>query len=185
MTKKETQLEKTEEREVFRLSEADSHFKYEVSKIPGAEKLMLCFQCGTCTADCPVARFSGSYRPIQILRMAQLGMKERVLSSDDIWLCATCFTCTDRCPQGVEFASVLRALRNMAVEEGIIPPGFKEIASIVLKTGLANEITKLRLKKREEAGLPPLPGSNPERMTKLADIVGFSKLIEKKETKNV
>jgi len=30
-------------------------FKHELKKFPGAEKIMLCFQCGTCTSDCPVA----------------------------------------------------------------------------------------------------------------------------------
>jgi len=177
---KEKQKEENEQTTVIKMRETDLHFKYELSKIPGAEKLMLCFQCGTCTADCPVARFNGSYRPIRILRMALLGMKDRVLSSDDIWLCATCFTCTDRCPQGVEFASVLRVLRNMAVKEGIIPPGFREIASNVLETGLANRVARLQLKKREMSGLPPIPNTNPQRVAKLAEVVGFSKIMERR-----
>ena len=185
MTKKEIESENDEKMEILRLSEADLHFKYELSKVPGAEKLMLCFQCGTCTADCPVARFSGSYRPIRILRMAELGMKKEVLSSDDIWLCAACYMCTDRCPQGVEFASIMRALRNMAVTEGIIPPGFMEIASKVLEIGLANEVTRFRVRKRERAGLPPLPNIDTKRITQLAEMVGFLKLIGKKETKDV
>jgi len=174
--------EKTEgtEKKVFRLSEADPKFKYELSKTLGAEKLMMCFQCGTCTADCPIARFSGSYRPSQILRMALFGMKSKVLSSDDLWLCAACFTCIDRCPRDVEFANVLRVLRNMAVKEGFIPAVFREIGSNVAKKGLAYEIPELRLKKREESGLPPLPKLSGERVAKLAETVGFRKLIEKK-----
>ena len=50
----------------------------------GSEKLLKCFQCGTCTSDCPVARFSDSYRPRTILHMARLGLKERVLKSDTL-----------------------------------------------------------------------------------------------------
>lgn len=185
MIRKGVQSEKNKKMEMLRLSEADLRFKYELSKVPGAEKLMLCFQCGTCTADCPVARFSGSYRPIRILRMAELGMKKEVLSSDDIWLCASCYMCSDRCPQRVEFASIMRALRNMAVKEGIIPPGFMEIASKVLETGLSNEVTRFRARKREKAGLPPLPNIDTKRITKLAEMVGFLKLFAKKETKYV
>jgi heterodisulfide reductase subunit C len=161
--------------------EFDPHFKYEISKMHGGEKLKLCFQCGTCTSDCPIARFSDSYRPRTIIRMTQLGLKDRVLSSDTLWLCAACFTCTDRCPQDVEVASVIRILRNAAVERGHIPLVFKELGSSILESGIAYRIPELRLKKREEIGLPPLPKSNPEAMLKLAKATGFSKLLEKGE----
>ena len=185
VAKEEAESKEGEKERFYRLSSADSRFKYELSRVPGSEKLLLCLQCGTCTADCPVARFSDSYRPIRILRMAQLGMRERVLSSDEIWLCATCFACSERCHQGVEFANILRALRNMAVKEGIIPPGFREIASNVLKTGFSNEITKFQRRKREKLGLPPLPNSNPERIAKLAEIVGFFSLIGRGDNRSV
>jgi len=176
---KETEEKKTEQRTVLKIAEIDPKFKHEISKIPGAEKIMLCFQCGTCTADCPVARFSDSYRPRQILRMAQLGLKDRVLSSDQLWLCAACYTCVDHCPQDVEISSVIRALRNIAVQEGYMPPVFKELAGAILETGLAYKIPELRLKRRQEAGLPPLPKANIESVSKLFNRTGFSKLVEK------
>jgi heterodisulfide reductase subunit C len=112
------------------------------------------------------------------MRMTQLGLKNKVLSSDVIWLCAACFTCVDHCPQDVEIAAVLRALRNMAVEEGYMPSVFKELASSVQATGLAYRIPELRLKKREEVGLPPLPKTNVDEVAKLIDAVGFFKKIE-------
>nr|MDO8133828.1 4Fe-4S dicluster domain-containing protein [Candidatus Njordarchaeum guaymaensis] len=179
MTEKgETQEKELEPRMVLKLADMDPRFKHEISKIPGAEKIMLCFQCGTCTADCPIARFSDSYRPRRILRMTQLGLKEGVLSSDVIWLCAACFTCVDHCPQDVEIASVLRALRNLAVKEGYLPPVYRELASNVLQTGLAYKIPELRLRRREETGLPPLPKANLEDVNKLADATGLLKLIQ-------
>lgn len=157
----------------------DSRFRHEVMRFPGGETLKICFQCGTCTSSCPVARFSDSYRPRQILQMAQLGMRSRVLSSDTLWLCAACFTCTDRCPQGVEVASVLRTLRNMAVKEGFVPAAYRELASNVLGTGYAYKITKMRLRKREELGLPPLPEVDLGALAKLTMATGFSRLREK------
>jgi len=160
-------------------SEMDPKFKYEISKMHGGEKLLRCFQCGTCTSDCPVARFSETYRPRQIIRMAQLGLKERLLKSDTLWLCASCFTCTDRCPQGVEVASVIRVLRNLAAEKGIVPQVFKDQASSILESGYAYRIPELRLKKRESLGLPPLPKSNPESIHKSFKGVKFLKFIEK------
>ena len=168
---------------VLKTSDMDPKFKYKLSKIPGAEKIMLCFQCGTCTADCPIARFSDIYRPRKLMRMTQLGMKDRVLSSEALWLCAACFTCVDHCPQGVEIASVLRALQNMAVKEGIMPPLFRELTSNIMKTGYAYRIPELRLKKRVEKGLPPLPEVNLEDISKLFNLTNLSKILEKTNKK--
>jgi heterodisulfide reductase subunit C len=167
----------------IRAEEFDPHFKYELSQLHGGEKLKQCFQCGTCTSDCPIARFSDSYRPRQIIRMAQLGLKNRVLSSDTLWLCAACFTCTDRCPQDVEVASVIRILKNAAVKRGYIPDVFKELGSSILESGIAYRIPELRLRKREQAGLPPLPPGNPAAILKLADATGFSKTLKEGEPK--
>ena len=167
-------------KEPIKASEIDPKFKYEISKMHGGEKLLRCFQCGTCTSDCPVARFSDTYRPRQIIRMAQLGLKERVLNSDTLWLCAACFTCTDRCPQDVEVASVIRVLRNLAAEKGMVPLVFKEQACSILASGYAYKIPELRLKKRETQGLPPLPKGNAESIRKALNGVKFLKVIEKK-----
>jgi heterodisulfide reductase subunit C len=163
-------------------TEIDPKFKYEISKIPGAEKVMLCFQCGTCTADCPIARFSDFYRPRKLVRMVQLGLKDRLLSNDVIWLCSTCFTCIDHCPQDVGIASIVRALRNLTVEGGSMPVVYRELASNILKTGYTYIIPELRLKKREDQGLPPLPKANLESVAKLFDVTGFSKTLEKVRT---
>jgi heterodisulfide reductase subunit C len=167
-------------KEPIKASEIDPKFKYEITKMHGGEKLLRCFQCGTCTSDCPIARFSDTYRPRQIIRMAQLGLKDRVLNSDTLWLCAACFTCTDRCPQDVEVASVIRVLRNLAAEKGCVPIVFKEQAACILDSGYAYKISELRIKKRETQGLPPLPKGNPESVRKSLKGVKFFETAEKK-----
>ena len=167
---------------VLKTGDIDPKFKYKISKISGAEKIMMCFQCGTCTADCPIARFSDIYRPRRIMRMTQLGMKDRVLTSEALWLCAACFTCVDYCPQGVDIVNVLRALRNMAVKEGIIPPVFRELTNNILKTGYAYRIPELRLKKRGDKGLPSLPKTNVKDISKLFDMLAISKVSKGEET---
>jgi len=173
----ETRLART-----IKMGDLDPEFKREISKIPGIEKIKLCFQCGTCTADCPIARFSEIYSPRKIMRMTQLGMKDRLLSSESLWLCAACFTCVDHCPQGVDIAGVVRTLRNMAVKEGVIPDVFRELTTNILKTGYAYKIPELRLKKRVEKGLPPLPEANVGDIAKLFDVLAVSKVsrMEKK-----
>jgi heterodisulfide reductase subunit C len=175
-----TEAAATKEEERVRASEISRDFKYEVSQVHGGEKLLKCFQCGTCTSDCPIARFSDTYRPRQIIRMAQIGLKEKVLSSDTLWLCASCFTCTDRCPQDVEVASVIRVLKNLAAQQGHIPRVFKELGSAILETGYAYKIPDLRIKKREEQGLPSLPKGDPESLGKTLQKTFFLRLMEKK-----
>ncbi|MDR2720624.1 MAG: 4Fe-4S dicluster domain-containing protein [Nitrososphaerota archaeon] len=155
------------ENQPIRASEINPKFKYELVKLHGSEKILRCFQCGTCTSDCPIARYSDSYRPRTLIHMATLGLKDRVLNSDTLWLCAACFTCTDRCPQDIEVASVIRVFRNLAVENGAIPQVFKDQINTVLETGYAYKIPELRIKKRESQGLPPLPTCNTENIHKI------------------
>lgn len=102
----------------------DPGFKYEVASRPGGENIKACFACGVCTAGCPVARIDSQYNPRRIIRMVLLGLRHDVLSSDMIWLCSSCFTCSAHCPQDVKFADVMKALREMAVEEGYVHPTF-------------------------------------------------------------
>jgi heterodisulfide reductase subunit C len=168
---------------VIKAEEMDPKFKYELSKVPGAEKLMLCYQCGTCTADCPISRFNDFYRPRKIARMVQLGLKDRLLSDDALWLCSTCFTCVDHCPQGVEIAGIVRALRNLTVKEkAVMPLVSKELASNILKGGYAYEFPESRLKRRETRGLPPLPKPNLEDVKKIFEVTGSLETLEKAKT---
>jgi heterodisulfide reductase subunit C len=159
--------------------QVDVSFKREVMKEHDGETLKVCFQCGTCTSSCPTARFSSSYRPRTVLRMAQLGLRDKVLSNNALWLCTACFTCTDRCPQGVEVASVLRVLRNLAVKNGIIPVIFKELTSSINDTGYAYRIPALRHKKRLETGMPPLPKTNCKDVSKLIKLTDSGKMLKK------
>jgi heterodisulfide reductase subunit C2 len=75
-----------------------------------------CYQCGKCTAGCPVA-YTMDYSPHEIIRLVQLGRTE-VLDSHTIWLCASCETCTSRCPKNIDVAGVMDALRVSALREG-------------------------------------------------------------------
>ena len=145
----------------------------------GSDKILKCFQCGTCTSDCPVARYSDSYRPRTLIHMAQLGLKDRVLKSDTLWLCAACFTCTDHCPQHVEVASVIRVFRNLAVENGCVPQVFKDQTASLLESGYAYKIPDLRIKKREAQGLPPLPKGNSDDLKKVLCDITFIRNFKK------
>ena len=70
-----------------------------------------CFQCGKCTAGCPMRSFM-EHPPNRIVRLLQLGQYERVLAGRSIWYCASCETCTTRCPNKVDLAAIMDALRK-------------------------------------------------------------------------
>ena len=156
----------------------DPEFKHELLKIPGGESFQLCYQCGTCTATCPIARFTDSFRPNRLLHMAKLGIRD-VIKEDAVWLCSVCYNCVEKCPQGVEITDVIRVLKNKAALEGCVPAYFKGLAENILKTGLAYTIPGSRLAGRETRGLPPLPKTNFEDLRKLAEATHLDKSLGK------
>ncbi len=79
-----------------------------------------CLQCGTCTGSCPVA-FAMDFAPRDVIRMLQIGQRDKALSSDTIWVCSFCNTCYTRCPGGVNIPEVMTVLKNMAMREGVRP----------------------------------------------------------------
>ncbi len=81
-------------------------------------KVRECYQCGKCTAGCPVA-FEMDSKPSQVIRFVQLGAKKAALSCRSIWLCASCETCTTRCPMNVEIAELMNVLRELSLKEGL------------------------------------------------------------------
>jgi heterodisulfide reductase subunit C len=83
------------------------------------QTVQLCYHCHKCTSGCPVAD-EMTYGPDRVLRMVQLGDKERLLTSHDIWICASCETCGTRCPNEIDIARVMDALRQMALAEGVV-----------------------------------------------------------------
>lgn len=102
----------------LKLNQLDNQFIKQIEKASG-QKLNDCYQCGKCTAGCPIAH-SAEFPPHKIMRMLQLGIKEPVLASSTIWLCLSCVTCTARCPKEVDLACIMDSLRELAIKEGVI-----------------------------------------------------------------
>ncbi len=98
-----------------------------VVRASGHATLLHCYQCGKCTAGCPLA-FGMDYNPNQIIRLLQLGRMKQVLGSRAIWICAGCWTCTTRCPCSIDIARVMDSLRVIARREGQTAQG-RDVAS--------------------------------------------------------
>jgi heterodisulfide reductase subunit C len=80
-----------------------------------------CYQCGKCTAGCPMAG-EMDLMPNQVVRLAQIGSKDRAAQSQAIWLCVSCQTCSARCPKSVDCAGVMDEMRQLSLEKGTYAP---------------------------------------------------------------
>lgn len=92
-------------------------FLAEVQATRGGERVLNCYQCGTCSGSCPVLK-EMQYGPRQIMHKIHMGQEDEVLSSPDIWYCVSCYSCASRCPRGIEIADVMAALRSLALQKG-------------------------------------------------------------------
>jgi len=90
-------------------------FVAKVEELSG-QNLMVCYQCGKCSAGCPAVS-EMDILPNQIIRFAQLGLKEELLKSKAIWVCASCLTCNARCPKGINIAEVIEAIRQILLRQ--------------------------------------------------------------------
>jgi len=94
------------------------------------EKLKYCFECGICTASCPVAElFPEHYNPRTLLHSLP-NADEKILNSAKMWLCAWCGRCYGRCPQKINLPEIFQQLRNFAVEHGYVKGLYKALRLI-------------------------------------------------------
>ncbi len=104
----------------------------EIIKEFGAEKISMCFNCGTCTAICPVST-SDHLFPRKFIRYSQLGAIDRIEDSIEAWLCLQCRLCTEFCPRDAKPSDVMLALKRMAVENGKTLPYIRDFFTNIQK----------------------------------------------------
>ncbi len=169
------------EEELIRRSDVDKEFSEKV-KAAGGESLEYCFQCGTCTGSCPSGRRT-PYKVRQIIRKANMGLKDQLLSDPALWMCTTCYSCQERCPRKVKIVDVVKLIRNEAAKAGYMSPVHKAVGSFVIKTGHGVPIDDATKQLRDAVGLgelPPTTHSFPEALEEVQKIIkatGFDSLI--------
>lgn len=109
----------------IRQEDLHSDFVELVERISG-EELANCYQCGNCTAGCPVS-FAMDFGPREMIRLLQLGREEIVKRANSPWLCVGCIQCYCRCPKGVSAAKILEALRQITLRKGEDHKAIKEV----------------------------------------------------------
>jgi NADPH-dependent glutamate synthase beta subunit-like oxidoreductase len=119
---------------------------------PDAEKLKFCFECGICTASCPMAELlKGEYNPRNLLERIFLNIED-VLASDELWLCAWCYRCYRHCPQALKPPEIFHNVRKLAVEQGY-KSTFKNAVRKIVEVSPLPLVTMLTCFHPERAGL--------------------------------
>ncbi|MGC8933159.1 MAG: 4Fe-4S dicluster domain-containing protein [Candidatus Methanodesulfokora sp.] len=82
----------------------------------GGGDLFICYQCGSCTAICPLSEeLDTSFR--KAIRYAQLELEDRLLSDPLPWLCYYCGECTKTCPRDAKPSRIMDSLRRYLISK--------------------------------------------------------------------
>ncbi len=72
-----------------------------------------CYDCGKCTATCPVARAGGSLSPRRQVLGANSGRPAAAGADGGLAACLTCAQCDERCPAEVRYTDLVLELRQI------------------------------------------------------------------------
>ncbi len=86
----------------------------------GAENVTVCFNCGNCTAICPLSTNEHMF-PRRIIRYIQLGLEEKALKAPEPWICHGCGDCSATCPRQAYPSEIMNAIRTYAFSKFATP----------------------------------------------------------------
>jgi NADPH-dependent glutamate synthase beta subunit-like oxidoreductase len=152
--------------------------KENLKRLLDIEKLKYCFECGICTASCPMAELLGKdYNPRGLLEKIFLN-PESILNSDELWLCAWCYRCYKRCPQALKVPEILLFLRRTAAEHGFLAPLENALQKIVENIPLPLATTLVCFH-------PERVGIDKEKIVEKVEHIRLERLKKRKRTKAI
>ncbi len=96
------------------------------------EKVKYCYECGICTASCPIVELVPQhYHPRSLLQRVLLDLNN-TLKEEGPWLCAWCYRCYRRCPQGLKLPEIFLAVKDLAAERSHLE-GFSKALQTIKK----------------------------------------------------
>ena len=147
-------------------------------------KIYYCLDCGKCTGCCTVARTNCGYSPRALAHKIILGKeggwKEAL---NDIWLCTTCYECYEKCPQNVHITDLILELRNLSLDEGLLPEDFRLKFDALLKDGRLSPMTKISEKQRNKLDLPECSKADVVELETILNALKIKDRLEKKYAK--
>lgn len=86
-----------------------------------------CVTCGLCSSACPVSGID-DFDPRKLVRMAALGMEDKIVEARWPWICTMCGKCENLCPMDIHIPTLVRNIRGLRDRDAV--PG-------ILHKGLA------------------------------------------------
>ncbi len=80
----------------------------------GAPDIKACFNCGNCTAVCPLSEGDTAF-PRRMIRYAQLGQRDQLAACKEVWMCYYCGECSETCPREAAPGELMAAARRVAI----------------------------------------------------------------------
>lgn len=109
-------------------------------------KVVDCYQCGKCSAGCPMAH-QMDVIPSTVIRYVQYGQVQKAAQTSAVWQCVACLTCSTRCPKSVDIAGVMDALKQISIEDRCVHKSMKRIVAFqksflntIYRNGRTNEL---------------------------------------------
>lgn len=93
----------------------------ELAEVARNAKAWACYDCGKCTATCPITRAGGLCTPRRHVLAANRGQDTEPLENGSLFACLTCSLCDRRCPAEVGYTALVQKLRERAFREGVEP----------------------------------------------------------------
>jgi heterodisulfide reductase subunit C len=110
-----------------------------------------CYQCGKCSAGCPVSLEEMEFPPSVVMRLLQTEEPENeelLKKSYAIWVCLTCEICFTRCPMEIDIPKVMDYIRQVSINENKVHQKAKPIVAShkaflksIEKTGRLHELS--------------------------------------------
>lgn len=80
----------------------------------------LCWTCQSCSAECPVNLATNRLNPMRIVRLANFGLMDELISDPSIWYCQSCNRCIQVCPMTVKPAHVITFIRETMLQRNLV-----------------------------------------------------------------
>lgn len=94
------------------LEDEEGHPSFTLEEVVRRSKAYLCYNCGGCTASCPLA---GERKEFNLRKRVRRLLYEREDAGDfEIHTCLLCALCQSRCPKGVDIIEFVKGVRFLS-----------------------------------------------------------------------
>jgi len=93
----------------------------DLAELTKMSRAWACYDCGKCTATCPIARAGSDYSPRRHVLAANTGQRHEIVEDNTLFSCLTCSLCDRRCPAEVGYTTLVQKLRELSHRAGVEP----------------------------------------------------------------